>query len=158
MMGQITSSIVVTRSDRRGKAKSVQPGNREQAIVIEYINSSGWCIPLFVIVKGTYHLSNWTTESGFPDDQVIKPTPNEGTNNETGLDWIQHFNKHTKSRSTGVHRMLIIDNYESYMSAEFNKYCKVNNIITISIPTYSSHILQSLDVGLYSPLKLAYNY
>ena len=63
IMGQITSSMVVTRSDRRRKAKSVQPGNREWAIVIEYINTLGWCIPPFVIIKGIYHLSNWTIES-----------------------------------------------------------------------------------------------
>ncbi|KFY31571.1 hypothetical protein V493_00990 [Pseudogymnoascus sp. VKM F-4281 (FW-2241)] len=29
MMGVICSSIVVTRSDRRGKSKAIQPGNRE---------------------------------------------------------------------------------------------------------------------------------
>ena len=29
MMGMITTAIVVTHADRRGKAKSVQPGNRE---------------------------------------------------------------------------------------------------------------------------------
>ena len=29
MMGVIASSMVITRSDRHGKAKSVQPGNRE---------------------------------------------------------------------------------------------------------------------------------
>ena len=158
IMGQITSSMVVTRSDRREKAKSVQPGNREWATVIECINSSGWCIPPFVIVKGVYHLSNWTTESGFPDDWVIKPTPNGWTNNETGLDWIQHFDKHTKSRSTGGYRMLIIDGHESHISAEFDQYCKDNNIITVSMPAHSSHILQPLDVALYSPLKRAYDH
>ena len=158
MMGQITSFMVVTRSDRRGKAKSVQPGNREWATVIECINSSGWCIPPFVIVKGVYHLSNWTTESGYPDDWVIKPTLNGWTNNETGLDWIQHFDKHTKSRSTGGYRMLIIDGHESHISAEFDQYCKDNNIVTVSMPAHSSHILQPLDVALYSPLKRAYGH
>jgi hypothetical protein len=58
--------MVVTRSDRHGKAKSIQPGNREWATVIECINAKGWCIPPFVIVQGAYHLANWTTESGFP--------------------------------------------------------------------------------------------
>ena len=150
--------MVVTRSDRRGKAKLVQPNNREQATVIKYINISGWCIPLFIIIKGTYHLSNQTIESGFPNDWVVKPTPSKWTNNKTGLDWIQYFNRYTKSRSTGVHRMLIINGHESYISVEFNEYYKVNNIITISMPVYSSHILQLLDVGLYSPLKSAYGH
>ena len=50
--------MVVTRSDRRGKVKLVQPDNREWVIVIEYINTLGWCIPPFVIIKGIYHLLN----------------------------------------------------------------------------------------------------
>ncbi|KAF4490132.1 hypothetical protein CGGC5_v003751 [Colletotrichum fructicola Nara gc5] len=103
MMGMITASMVVTRADRRGKAKSVQPGNREWATVIECINSGGWCIPPFVIVKGVYHLASWTTESGFPGNWVIKPTANGWTDNQIGLDWIKHFNKHTKNRTKGVY-------------------------------------------------------
>ncbi|MBD4413537.1 hypothetical protein GUG95_20060, partial [Xanthomonas citri pv. citri] len=36
------------------------------------------------------------------------------------------------------------------------QYCKDNKIITISMPPHSSHLLQPLDVALYSPLKRAY--
>jgi hypothetical protein len=156
MMGVITASMVVTRSDRHGKAKSIQPGNREWATVIECINAKGWCIPPFVIVQGAYHLANWTTESGFPPSWIIKPTPNGWTDNETGLDWIRHFDKHTKQRAKGVYRMLILDGHESHVSAEFEQYCKEHNIIPISMPPHSSHLLQPLDVGLFSPLKRAY--
>jgi hypothetical protein len=156
MMGQITSTLVVTRSDRHGKAKSIQPGNREWATAIECINAKGWCIPPFVIVQGAYHLANWTTESGFPADWVIKPTPNGWTDNKTGLEWIQHFNKHTIKRTMGKYRMLILDGHESHVSAEFEQYCKENNIIPISMPPHSSHLLQPLDVALFSLLKRAY--
>ncbi|KAF6781831.1 transposase [Colletotrichum sojae] len=156
IIGVITALIVVTRADRRGKANSVQPGNREWATVIECINSGGWCIPPFVIVQGAYHLASWTTESGFPGDWVIKPTTNGWTDNETGLDWIKHFNKHTKGHTKGIYRMLIIDGHESHLSAEFNDYCKQNAIITVSMPPHSSHLLQPLDIALYSPLKRAY--
>lgn len=158
MMGMITSSVVVTRSDRRGKAKSVQPGNREWATVIECINASGWCISPFIIVKGTYHLSNWTTESGFPDDWVIEPTSTGWMNNEAGLDRVQYFDKETKGRSTGTYRMLIVDGYESHLSAEFDQYCKVNKIIIVGLPAHSSHLLQPLDVALHSPLKRTYGH
>ena len=68
MMGVITASLIITHSEKRGKAKAIQPGNREWSTVIECINASGWCIPPFVIVKGTYHLANWSTESGLSDD------------------------------------------------------------------------------------------
>ena len=72
----IGSTLIVTRADRRGKAKSVQPGNREWSTAIECINSQGWCIPPFLIVQGQYHLSSWARECDLPRDWVIKPTSN----------------------------------------------------------------------------------
>jgi len=157
MMGVIGSTLVVTRADRRGKAKSVQPGNREWATAIECINSQGWCLPPFLIVSGQYHLANWSRESGLPLDWVIKPTTNGWTDNETGLDWIKHFEKHTKTRTKGTYRLLVLDGHESHISAEFEVYCKDKNIITLSMPPHSSHLLQPLDIALYSPLKRAYS-
>jgi len=41
MIGIICAVIVVTRADRHGRGKVVQPGNREWAIVIVCINSKG---------------------------------------------------------------------------------------------------------------------
>ena len=54
--------------------------------------------------------------------------------------------------------MLIINSHENYISTEFDEYCKINNIVTVNIPVYLSHLLQPLDVGLYSSLKPAYGY
>jgi hypothetical protein len=50
MMGMITPGMVVTRADRRGRAKVVQPGNWEWVTAITYINGEGWSIPPFLIV------------------------------------------------------------------------------------------------------------
>ena len=156
MMGVICASMVVTRADRLGRGKAVQPGNREWATAIECINGEGWCLPPFLIVQGAYHLANWYTEGGLPLDWAIKPTSNGWTDNETGLEWIKHFDKHTKSRTKGVYRMIVLDGHESHQSAEFEAFCKENNIITISLPTHSSHLTQPLDVGCFSALKKAY--
>ncbi|KAH9233127.1 hypothetical protein K456DRAFT_53790, partial [Colletotrichum gloeosporioides 23] len=52
--------------------------------------------------------------------------------------------------------MLVIDGHESYLLAEFDDYCKQNAIITISMPPHLSHLLQLLDIALYSPLKRVY--
>jgi hypothetical protein len=38
----------------------------------------------------------------------------------------------------------------------FDKACRDNDIIAICMPTHSSHLLQPLDVGYFSPLKRAY--
>jgi len=156
MMGIISSAMVVMRSDRHGKSKSVQPGNREWATAIECVNADGWCISPFLIVQGAYHLANWFTESDLPLNWVIKPTSNGWTNNETGLEWIKHFDKHTRTRTKSVYRMIVLDGHESHQSAAFDAYCKENNIITHSLPPHLSHLTQPLVVGWFSALKRVY--
>ena len=156
MMGVICPGMVVTRADRRGRSKAVQPGNREWATAIVCINGEGGSIPPFLVVQGVNHLANWYTESGLPSNWVIKPTNNGWTNNETGLDWIKHFERHTAAQAKGPYRMLILDGHESHESAAFQEYCKAHNIITLGLPPHSSHLTQPLDVGYFSVLKRLY--
>ena len=156
MIGVICPAMVVTRADRRGRGKAVQPGNREWATAIACINSEGWSVPPFLVVQGKNHLSNWYTDGGLPHNWVIKPTSNGWTNNETGLEWLKHFDKYTTTRAKGPYRMLVLDGHESHESAEFQEYCKAHNIITLGLPPHSSHLTQPLDVGCFSVLKRAY--
>jgi hypothetical protein len=156
MMGMIRPGMVVTRADRRGRAKGIQPGNREWATAIVSINGEGWSVPPFLVVQGLNHLANWYSETDLPHDWVIKPTSNGWTNNETGLDWLKHFDKHTAARAKGPYRMLVLDGHESHESIEFQDYCKSHNIITLGLPPHSSHLTQPLDVGCFSVLKRMY--
>ena len=155
-MGMIASGMVVTGSEKRGKPKSVQPGSREWITVIQAINAEGWAIPPFIVVAGQYHLANWYQESNLPGDWAITTTQNGWTNNETGFEWLKHFDQHTAKRSKGVYRLLILDGHESHHSADFEMYCEENNIITLCMPPHSSHLLQPLDVGCFGVLKKAY--
>ena len=52
--------------------------------------------------------------------------------------------------------MLVINSHKSHNSLNFQQYCKDNKIITVCMPPHSSHLLQPLDVGCFSPLKKAY--
>jgi hypothetical protein len=156
MMGVISTAMVVTSSDGRMKVKKVQPGNREWVTVIQGVNSQGWAVPPFIIVAGKNHLASWYQNSGFPPSWVIAVSENGWTTNERGIDWIQHFEKHTKARTIGGYRLLVLDGHESHHSVEFEEYCKEHHIITLCMPAHSSHILQPLDVGCFSPLKRAY--
>ncbi|KAL2885560.1 hypothetical protein HOO65_070022 [Ceratocystis lukuohia] len=156
MMGLIASGMVATGTERRGKAKSVQPGNRECVTAIQAINAEGWSIAPFIVVAGRYHLASWYLESNLPVDLAIATTHNGWTNDETGLEWPKHFDRHTKARSSGRYRLLIFDGHESHYSVDFEKHCKDNNIIALCLPSHSSHILQPLDIGCFGPLKKAY--
>ena len=124
--------------------------------MIQGVSSCGWAVPPFIIVKGSNHLANWYTETDLPPDWVIATSENGWTTNERGLEWIQHFDKHTKSRTKGTYRLLVLDGHESHHSTGFELYCQAHNIITICMPPHSSHILQPLDVGCFAALKKAY--
>jgi hypothetical protein len=156
MMGVISSQMVVTASDRRGKRKIVQPGNREWVTVIQGINACGWAIPPFIIYAGKIHISSWYQDTEIPRDWVLGVSDNGWTTNQLGVAWLKHFDRHTAERTAGSRRLLIIDGHESHKSMEFQEICKEKNIITLCMPPHSSHLLQPLDVGCFAPLKRAY--
>ena len=157
MMGKITQQLVVTGSERRGRPKAIQPGDREWVTVIAAINAAGWSVPPFLIFAGKYHLSAWYEEAEIPRDWAFGVSDNGWTNNELGVDWLKHFNAYTKARTVGARRLLILDGHESHHSLEFQDLCKENDIYTLCMPPHSSHLLQPLDVGCFSPLKRAYS-
>ncbi|KAJ3534004.1 hypothetical protein NM208_g7730 [Fusarium decemcellulare] len=131
LMGMIATEMVVTGSERRSKPKSVQPGNREWITVIQAINAEGQSIAPFIIGAGQYHLANWYRECDLPSDWVIATSQNGWTDNQLGLEWLKHFDRSTAKRSVGRYRLLILDGHESHHSADFERYCEENKIITL---------------------------
>ena len=125
--------MVVTSSDRRGKPKLAQPGNREWATVIQGVNSQGWTVPPYIIVKGQYHLSSWYGNDALPKDWRIAVSANDWTTNELTADWLKYFDKYTKSRKSGVYlyRLLILDGHESHYSDAFKHHCKKKQVYYI---------------------------
>tara|TARA_R110002003_G_scaffold2609_1_gene24486 strand:+ start:2082 stop:2783 length:702 start_codon:yes stop_codon:yes gene_type:complete len=160
MMGKITTQLVVTGSERRGRPKAIPPGNREWVTVIAGINAASWAIPPFLIfaslLASIYHLSAWHEEN-IPRHWAIAVSSNGWTNNELGVEWLKHFNAHAKTRFRGARRLLVLDCQECHHSLEFQELCKENNIYTLCMPPHSFHLLQSLDVGCFSLLKRAYS-
>ena len=146
----------MTGSERRGRPKAIQPGNREWTTVIQAINAAGWAIPPFIIFAGKHHLSAWYEEE-IPRDWAIAVSDNGWTTNELGVEWLKHFIKHTEGKVVGARQLLILDGHESHHSLGFQELCKEKNIYTLCMPPHSSYLLQPLDVGCFSPLKRAYS-
>jgi hypothetical protein len=118
MMGKITAQLVITASERRGWPKAVEPGNREWVTLIAAINAAGWSVPPFLVFAGQYHLSAWYEEAEIPRDWAIAISDNGGTNDKLGVEWIKHFNAHTKVRVVGTRRLLILDGHKSHHSLD----------------------------------------
>lgn len=49
--------------------------------------------------------------------------------------------------------MLICDQFGSHLTYDFVKYCEDHKIIPFFLPPHSSHLLQPLDVGVFSAYK-----
>jgi hypothetical protein len=101
-------------------------------------------------------MRSWYDQLGLLPGIKLEVSDNGWTNNTLGLEWIKHFNKHTRDRVVGTYRLLILDGHGSYLTPEFEAFCKENRIITLCMPPHTSHLLQPLDVGCFGPLKTAY--
>jgi hypothetical protein len=50
-----------------------------------------------------------------------------------------------------------MDGHDSHNTTEFLDFCRDHKIITLCMPSHSSHLLQPLDVGCFASLKQAYS-
>ena len=86
MIGVICGQMVVTRTDRVGKPKAIQPGNREWATAICSIAADSGVVPPFLCVAGRFHLAAWYSSGNIPADWVVYTTPKGWTDYQTGLE------------------------------------------------------------------------
>ena len=79
------------------------------------------------------------------------------TNNYHGMKWIEHFESTTgkQLQSPDDYHLLLCDGHDSHVSADFVSFCIHNCIDLLLLPPYSSHLLQPLDIRVFSPLKQA---
>ncbi|KAF2834453.1 CENP-B protein [Patellaria atrata CBS 101060] len=72
---------------------------------------------------------------------MLAVSDNGWTTDKLGFEWIKHFDNYTKSYIKGVYRLLILDGHSSHATPKFDQYCMENKIITLCMPSYTSHRL-----------------
>jgi hypothetical protein len=80
MMGKISSQLVITGSEKPGKQKTLQPGDREWVTLVQGVAATGRIIPPFLIFAGKVLISSWFT--GLPRNWVITVSPTGWINND----------------------------------------------------------------------------
>jgi len=156
-MGLIATAKVISRAEMTGRPFLVQPGNREWVTSIECINSTGWALPPCIIFKGKVHIEGWYQDEALPKDWRVEFSDNGWTTDQIGLRWLQNtFIPARNGRTIGKYRLLVLDGHASHLTPRFDEICSQNDIIPICMPAHSSHLLQPLDVGCFSPLKQTY--
>jgi len=164
-MGLAFSAKVVILRGRIINFKTVD-GNREWVTQVDAIGMHGQTIPPFVIFKGRQHTDSlWETAEEAVGDCSIGMTENGWSNEEMGLKWLEHFERHTRrieacEASKIEHhgyRLLIMDGHTSHTNIDFVEFCWNHKIIPICLPPHSTHFLQPLDLVIFSVLKRLYS-
>ncbi|XP_044717996.1 DDE superfamily endonuclease domain-containing protein [Hirsutella rhossiliensis] len=119
----------------------------ESATAVEAISADGRYIPAFLILSGKVHLEQWYAIKELDGDTLIGVTETGFTNDQLNLAWIQHFDKHAKSK--GAWRLLLLDGHGSHHILDLIEYAEAHNIVLFALPPHLTHLLQPLDVVSY---------
>jgi hypothetical protein len=137
-----------------------QDGSREFVSLLACICADGTAIPPALIYQGTSGdlQDTWLEDFDHSSDQAYFATSEKGwTNEDLGMKWLEIFDRHTKEKAGNSRRLLLVDGHSSHVNLRFIDYCDKNNILLVVLPPHSTHRLQPLDVGIFSPLAHAYS-
>jgi hypothetical protein len=128
-------------------------GKQEWVTDIECISAAGEALAPLLIFKGTDVSSRWINEKT-PQGWSFATSKNGWTSNHLGLEWLRRvFEPQTREKAAGRRRLLIADGHGSHIQADFIAHCMQNDIDLLIMPPHCSHLLQPLDVGVFSAFK-----
>ena len=130
-------------------------GVRELTTVAECTYADNSMLPPMVIYKGKGLYRGWFTEVDDQDAKFAHSAKGYMTD-KLAIGWLQAFDTVTKEHKRGQPRFLLMDSHCTHYSPKMIRYAVENNIIMMSYPGHSTHLLQPLDVRLFSQLQLAY--
>nr|XP_039250156.1 uncharacterized protein LOC120327864 [Styela clava] len=133
---------------------SVTSGERDElVIVVDAINAACGFIPPYMIFPRVNYC-NYFIRS-VPSGSDGAATRAGWINEETFINYLDHFNKHTRcipDRKV----LLIFDNHDAHVSLRAVDMAKANGVVVLTIPPHTSHKLRPLDKTVYGPYKRAY--
>jgi hypothetical protein len=158
MMEGIGMNGLVLGHKEKKSALIKQPGSRSWITILECISAAGKILPPTVIFKGkTLQQQHFPDDLDFLNNWNFSCSEKGWTSHQIALIWLKTvFIPLTEPENKNEPRLLILDGHGSHMTEEFLFECYNNNIFLIFLPAHASHVLQPLDVAVFSPLKYAY--
>lgn len=144
----------VAPTGKREVAKSVAAEQGQTVTVVCAMSAAGHHIPPFFIFKRK-RLNLLLINNG-PTGCDMGVTDKGYMNNETFIEWLEHFKKFTHP-TTDRPILLVLDNHISHISFQAVTWAKKNNIHLLTIPPHSSHKTQPLDRAFFRPFKAFYD-
>lgn len=140
--------IIVPKKSKSSYMLSASCG-KAMYTVLFCCSATGEFLPVFIVYKGLHLYGNWTT--GGPQGALYGCSPSGWMMDNIFESWLQAFAKYVEHRDKPI--LLLMDGHGSHLTYQSAKICKENQIILFAIPPNTSHALQPLDVGVFSPMK-----
>ncbi|RPA97377.1 hypothetical protein L873DRAFT_1691053 [Choiromyces venosus 120613-1] len=125
--------------------------NCKSVTIIETIYADGSpSIPPVIICPGEKIMENWVDEN-LLGAKVIAVSPTGYTNENIALAWLDHFIKHVGTGPDKHCCILLLDGHITHYKDDFTIKYRENHIVPFEFPSYLTHVLQLLDVGIFQP-------
>jgi hypothetical protein len=148
----LPSKVLIRRGDTIAFKKI--SGRQEWITAIECIGASGIALPPLLIFKAKYTNTAWIPAST-PENWKFSTSTSGWTSDNHAYEWLTTLFEPETRRNDGKRRLLLLDGHGSHLTARFIAFCIDKSIDLVVLPPHTSHILQPLDVGVFSPLKRA---
>jgi hypothetical protein len=148
----LPSKVLIRRGDTIAFKKI--SGRQEWITAIECIGASGVALPPLLIFKAKYTNTAWIPAST-PKNWKFSTSTSGWTSDNHAYEWLTTLFEPETRRNDGKRRLLLLDGHGSHLTARFIAFCIDKSIDLVVLPPHTSHILQPLDVGVFSPLKRA---
>ena len=154
--GQGSDRLVIGSSEMKALIKK-QPGSRNWTTFVECISATGVVLPSLVIMKGkTVQQQHYLEDLKPYADWKFTVTEKGWIDDDTALEWLLKVFIPGTQVSANERRLLVVDGHYSYTTDEYMWACYQNNIQLLFLPPHTSHVLQPLDLTVFSVLKRAY--
>ena len=156
MEGYGLNGYIVGNAEIR-KIQRKQPGSRVWTTIIECISATGESILPLIIYKGKSVQQQWfPSQLEIFDNWYFTATKNGWNSDATAVEWLEKlFIPQTQPRDHSA-RLLILDGHGGHETMDFFWTCLEYNIYLLFLPAHTSHVLQPLDLTVFSSLKRAY--
>ncbi len=98
------------------------------------------------VACGILILEKWAEENDLDEDILLETSPTGYSHDELALQWLKHFEIHSRKSQVGVWRLLILDGYGSHLTYKFYEYAQKHYIELFRLPL----LMQTVKVCQFS--------
>ena len=163
LLGRLNKVRRIFSKDLKGSGKllgAAQDGSRDWVTIAATICADGTALaPLLIYQSEAGTIQDTWLKDFTPEEQdcFFSSSPNGWTSDEIGSKWLHElFDKRTAAKARRNWRLLFVDGHGSHVTTEFLQKALEKKILIAIYPPHTTHRLQPLDVGCFSPLATYY--